>query len=255
MIYIDNPITDPAYNLALEEHLVINGVDDVFMLWQNEPAVIIGRNQYTDNQVDRAYAQEHHIAVHRRLSGGGAVYHDAGNLNFTIILREGAHRKNDFTFFTRPIVEVLRSYGINARFSGRNDLTVEGKKFSGNAQYNQGTTLLHHGTLLWDSDLTVLSQVLKPKQRVVAREVDSHSARVTNLASYAPEGLTLAQFKSDLLKQMSAAGFSAQEQPSDSLLLVVSASLVEKYRSDIWNWGAGPSAEDVADSMAFPASC
>jgi len=259
MLYIDNRNTDPAYNLALEEHLVVNDSREAFLLWQNAPAVIIGRNQHTENQVNREYADSHNIAVVRRLSGGGAVYHDDGNLNFTIILRDAMKRRNDFTFFTQPILEVLQSYGVDAQFSGRNDLTVDGKKFSGNAQYNHGSTVLHHGTILWDSDLTVLARVLKPKERVEARGVDSHESRVTNLTSYVPAHITLDRFKTDLLEQLSSQDVFALNATSGScesaLAFEPSQELINKYRSDEWNWGEGLPEEEGSAIMSFPASC
>ena len=274
MIYLDNPSTDPAYNLALEEHLVYADERDILMLWQNDPAVIVGRNQHTDNQVDRALAAELGIAVVRRLSGGGAVYHDRGNLNFTLILRDATRYKQDFAFFTRPIVEVLRSYGVDAVLHGRNDLLAGGRKFSGNAQYYHGSTVMHHGTILWDSDLDVLARVLKPKQRVEARGVDSHTARVTNLAPLLAGAVTLERFKADLVEALVGAGdvgdscsnfalTSTGEMLADSKMAftrrqpapTVPAALLAKYRSDAWNWGEGVDDELAAPFESFPASC
>jgi len=269
MRYFENSNTNPYANLALEEYLVMGAGDtnDWLLLWQNDPAVIVGRNQHTENQVERGYAQENGIAVVRRLSGGGAVYHDAGNLNFTIILRDAASLKNDFTYFTRPILDVLQSYGVDAQFSGRNDLTIEGKKFSGNAQYNHGSTVLHHGTILWDSDLSVLARVLKPKKRVVARGVDSHESRVTNLAPYMPSSLTLGQFKQDLIDHFFENGLCDREllnhsgrlHPASTSRFAEGSHLFEaveqKYRSDEWNWGEGL-PEETGDSIrSYPASC
>jgi len=252
LTYLHNPSRDPAHNLALEEYLVTSDARPIVMLWHNDPAVIVGRNQHTENQVDRAYAQAHGIAVVRRLSGGGAVYHDAGNLNFTVIARNAAAHKQDFAFFTDPVLGVLRSYGLDARLEGRNDLVVEGRKFSGNAQYYHGSTVLHHGTILWDSDLNVLARVLKPKQRVEARGVDSHTARVTNLAPLLDGAVTLEQFKGDLVEALVGEGGSAD---CGEPIPAVPAALLAKYRSDAWNWGEGVDDELAAPFESFPASC
>ncbi|MCL2024676.1 MAG: lipoate--protein ligase [Coriobacteriia bacterium] len=251
--------TDPYLNLAREEHLIKHTSPSVLMLWSNSPAIIVGRNQATANQLNRAYVDEHNIAVVRRLSGGGAVYHDAGNLNFTVILRDGAHHNNDFDFFTRPLLELLNEHGVPAEFSGRNDLLVEGKKFSGNAQYRYGTTLLHHGTILWESDLSALADALKPKVRTQARGVDSHEARVTNLAPYLP-GLSLARFAEELGETMSSSRAAAVLEHE---LLTVPAALIEKYRSDRWNWDNIDTNIDTStgapigtnEGQSFPASC
>jgi lipoate-protein ligase A len=247
MLFLENRSTDPAYNLALEEHLVINDDRAWLMLWSNDPVVVVGRNQHTENQVDRRFAEKNGIQVVRRLSGGGAVYHDLGNLNFTFVVRDALARRNDFAAFAQPVIDVLRSYGVDATFSGRNDMIVAGKKFSGNAQYNHGATVLHHGTILWDSDLSVLNRVLKPKQRVEARGVDSHESRVANLIDHVPAHLTRARFERDLVERLTS--------EATDLLPDVPDALIAKYRSEVWNWGAGMPETDDSDIRSYPASC
>ncbi len=167
MLNIVNESTDPPrFNLALEEyainHLHPRGGDAV-IIWQNEPTVVIGRNQNTIEEINQAYIEANGIHVVRRLSGGGAVYHDLGNLNFTYIVPSGPKVITNFRKFTAPVLKALQSLGVPAEFSGRNDLTIEGKKFSGNAQYWSKDRLLHHGTILFNSDLNVVQAALRVK--------------------------------------------------------------------------------------------
>lgn len=178
--------TDPYRNLAVEEYLFRHATEDIFMLWQNDRTVVIGKNQNPYAELDLEAVQEKGIRVSRRITGGGAVYHDMGNVNFTFISakeQEGI----DFASFCEPIVQALRSLGALAERSGRNDLLIDGKKFSGNAQYAHGGRVLHHGTLLFDSDLSALSAVLRPdEEKLRAKAIRSVSSRVTNLRPYLP---------------------------------------------------------------------
>lgn len=183
MKYLRLYSTDPYYNLAVEEYLLRHTDEDVFMLWQNEKTVVIGKNQNAYAEVDLDYAQRAGIRVARRLSGGGAVYHDLGNLNYTFLTSCERASALDYTYFTRPIIEALATLGVKAVLSGRNDLECEGKKFSGNAQYTCDGRILHHGTLLFDTDAEVLSRVLRvDKEKLAYRAVHSHKGRVGNLA-------------------------------------------------------------------------
>lgn len=256
MIYVTNTSNNPAYNLALEEFLVKQAdgrfaQEDIALLWQNTPTVVIGRNQNAHREINRTYLDEHGITLVRRLSGGGAVYHDAGNINFTVIKRNAKNLKNNFSFFTEPLVETLAEFGVDAEFSGRNDVLVEGTKFSGNAQYSYGDTLLHHGTILFDSDLSVLGSVLTPKPRMEdysTRGVRSHASRVTNLRehlSIGKEAFTevlackLAQQKSEKFVSIE---LTAEEQAEVQRL----ADL--KYATAEWTWGSSPQYNRVAQA-------
>ncbi|MBK5211363.1 MAG: lipoate--protein ligase [Coriobacteriia bacterium] len=249
MIYVLNTSLDPTYNLALEEFLVTTkdslfAENDIAMLWQDEPTVVVGRNQNTERELDRVYLEQNDIHAVRRMSGGGAVYHDLGNVNFTIIKRNAHALKNNFSFFTDPLVETLRLLGAKAEFSGRNDVLVEGAKFSGNAQYSHGDTLLHHGTILFDSDLSVLGHVLKPKQRdaaVEAKGVASHKSRVANLREYLD--VTLEEFVDIFAHRLAEIDIAAplnaielDEGQHDEVLALREG----KYRTLQWNWGASP---------------
>lgn len=174
--------TDPYYNLAVEEYLFRNSNDDIFMLWQNEPTVVIGKNQnaYAEIKMELAEACGVHIA--RRITGGGAVYHDLGNVNYTFISSANEKEGIDFEFFTRPMIEALAALGVKAELSGRNDLLSDGRKFSGNAQYSFCGRTLHHGTLLFDSDLDFLTSVLNvDEEKIRSKAIKSTRSRVINI--------------------------------------------------------------------------
>lgn len=186
--------TNPYYNLAVEEYLFRHEPGDILMLWQNEPTVVIGKNQNAYVEVDLALLRERGIHLARRITGGGAVYHDFGNVNYTFI-SDTREQGMDFAHFTAPILAALDSIGIHATLSGRNDLLVNGLKFSGNAQYSAGGRTLHHGTLLFDSDLGVLSSVLRPdEEKLRSKAIASVRSRVTNLAPFLPQGYTTDTF-------------------------------------------------------------
>jgi lipoate-protein ligase A len=163
---IFNRSTDPYFNLASEEYLLDTSEDDVFMLWRNSPSVIVGKNQNTWEQIDAAYTEKHGIAVVRRITGGGAVFHDLGNVNFSFVTEADSSKKLNFEKFTDPVVRALSGMGVDARLDGRNDLVAEGFKISGNAEcVKTGRTgrqmMLHHGTLLFCADLTRLAAALR----------------------------------------------------------------------------------------------
>lgn len=180
--------TDPYRNLAVEEYLFYHATEDVFLLWQNDNTVVIGKNQNPYAELNLDFVRERGIRVARRITGGGAVYHDMGNVNFTFISPQAQQGGIDFAAFCRPIMKALEGFGVHVELSGRNDLLINGKKFSGNAQYASGGRVLHHGTLLYDSDLTVLSSALRPdEEKLHTKAIRSVSSRVTNLRPYLPE--------------------------------------------------------------------
>ena len=148
MIFVDVKSTDPYYNLALEEYFFNKTEEDCFLLWQNHNTIVIGKYQNAIEEISSKYVKDKDIRVVRRLSGGGAVYHDMGNYNFTFITGQTEENSFNFEHFTRHIVDVLQKLGVKAEFNSRNDLVIEGKKFSGNSQYIKKDRILHHGTLL-----------------------------------------------------------------------------------------------------------
>jgi lipoate-protein ligase A len=241
--YIESRNTDPYYNLALEQFVFdrLNREDNYFMLWQNCNAIIVGKHQSTREEINTAFVKENNIAVVRRLSGGGAVYHDLGNLNFTFIAQADKQDGIDFSFFCEPISKALCSFGVPVEISGRNDMTVEGKKFSGNAQYIREGRVMHHGTILYDSDLDMLSRVLKPaKDKIESRGIKSLKSRVTNIRPYMKTDMPISGFWSALRDFMISA-FDMKEFPLNSEHKAAVEELREKvYSRWSWNYGYSP---------------
>lgn len=240
MYVIENRNTKPQHNLALEEYLCDKAAREgreFFMLWQNEPSIIVGRFQNTLEEINADYVRDHGVHVVRRNSGGGAVYHDLGNINYSFIT-EDRQKDFDFAFFTDPIIRALRSLGVNAELSGRNDIAIEGKKISGGAQFRHRGIMMHHGTLLFDSDLDVLSQALKvPEEKFRSKGVKSVRARVTNIRPYLPQAATAQDFIRLLEGQIEGLTPLAltEEERSE-----VQKRAEEKYSAWEWNYGSSP---------------
>ncbi|NOQ50508.1 MAG: lipoate--protein ligase [Mycoplasmataceae bacterium] len=194
---------NPYFNLAIEEYLMKNINGDVFYLYQNNPSVIIGKNQNPYSEVNISYMKKHQIKLVRRMSGGGAVYHDLGNLNYAFILKGKSKDLYQFKKHSSPIIKALKNLNIDIAFSGRNDLLIDGKKFSGTAQYvNQGS-LLHHGTIMFDVDLKAIKHVLKPNiDKLHSKGIKSISGRVTNLKPYLDDGFSLIDLKNSLINSI-----------------------------------------------------
>ncbi len=183
MEYIKNLSTDPFYNHGLEYALFARERGSYLSLWQNMPSVLIGRNQVADYEVDLEVAKEAGIPVVRRLSGGGTIYCDTLNMQYTVITTIADEGSSDFELFAHPVVKLLQELGLDAEFSGRNDILVAGKKVSGNAQYRSGNRILHHGSLLFDLELGAMERVLKPQpEKYRNRKIASHSQRVGRLS-------------------------------------------------------------------------
>ncbi len=191
MLYVDNNgITDARLNLALEEHILRNRMDadDLLLFYVNAPAIIIGRNQNTIEEINADVVAERGIRVVRRVSGGGAVYHDLGNLNFSFMTRDVSARFNRYDLFNRPVVEVLRELGVPAEIGGRNDILADGRKISGNAQFATAGRMFSHGTLLLDSNLDDVTAALRPKPgKVESKGVKSIRSRVANIREFLRE--------------------------------------------------------------------
>lgn len=240
--YLNLTTTDPAWNLAAEQYVFDCLTKDrmYFMLWQNDRAVIIGKHQNTLAQINESYVKEKGIRVVRRLSGGGAVYHDMGNLNFTFIADAAQKDTLDMQMFCLPVLQTLRALGVDAQINGRNDMTIGGKKFSGNSQYVKNGRVMHHGTILFRSDLDAVEQALNvDPEKIRAKGVDSVRSRVTNVAEHLDGGVSLDRFRQLLLANV------LQETPGEAYEFTPrDLDEIEKLRQtryDTWQWNYGAS--------------
>ena len=250
MIYIRNDSNDPFYNLAFEEYFFKSETieDAVLLLWQNGPSVIIGRYQNTIEEINEDFIDENNINVVRRNTGGGAVYHDYGNLNYSFIV-PSEEKKIDFETFTKPVIDALKEMGIEAALAGRNDLVVEGKKFSGNAQYTYNGRLLHHGTLLFDADLSTLDKALKMKKgKIESKSIKSVRSKVTNLKPYFNEDVDVNRFKEKLLEHFYKAENLKEYKVAAEDRKNIEALANEKYRTWKWTYGESPKCNVIRGS-------
>ncbi|WP_293881826.1 MULTISPECIES: lipoate--protein ligase [unclassified Sphingobacterium] len=243
MLIIESPSDDAYFNIASEEYLLGKyPKEDIFLLYINAPSIIIGKFQNTLAEINLDYVNDNNIKVVRRMSGGGAVYHDAGNLNFSFHTLLGNHDFMDFSTFTQPIISLLNQLHIPAKLEGRNDLLVDGKKFSGNAKMAKNGKMIQHGTILIDSQMQILSDALKVNPlKFVDKAVKSNRARVTNLIGYLPNGFTTAHFKELLIKEIKRENSEAKISTLSPLDIENIQKLVkEKYETWDWNFGFSP---------------
>lgn len=242
MRYIINDFTNSYFNQAVEEYFMKNTDEDCFMLWRNEPCIFIGKNQNAMAEINIDFVKQNNIRVNRRYSGGGAVFHDLGNINFTFLTNKNQNDSIDFKKFTLPIINALKDLGINAEFSGRNDITIDGRKFSGNAQYYWKNRVLHHGTLLFSGNLTDLSAALKPKDiKFENKAVKSVASRVTNIKEHLPKPMTVLEFRDYLQSYfMKTNHIEAPYVMSESEIQAIQKLVDEKYTTWEWIYGSSP---------------
>lgn len=253
IVYLESPSTDPRFNLALEQYVFdeLPRDKEYFMLWQNENAIIVGKHQNTIEEINLEYVKSQKIQVVRRLSGGGAVYHDLGNLNFTFILDAGEVEDLDLSFFSTPIVKALKKLGLEVEQNGRNDITIDGRKFSGSAQYIKEGRIMHHGTILFNSDLNKIAAALAvSKDKVESKGVKSVKSRVTNLIDYLPKKISLEEFK-ELLKTYVFEQIDEQYYLTEADLQRILE--IKKERYDTWEWNYGHSPKySITKERYFP---
>ena len=242
MLCIHHHSTDPYFNIATDEYIFRHIPEDCFMLWQNDNAIIVGKHQNTLAEINYDYVKEQNIHVVRRLSGGGAVYHDMGNLNFSFTKTGEDGSMMDFEKYTLPIIEVLQSLGVDAKFEGRNDISVDGKKISGNAEHIFKNKVLHHGTLLFSSEMKNISEALRINPlKYIDKAVKSVPKRVGNISQYLKEPISIEAFTQKIMDHVLASDPAArlyEFTPAD--LEAIGKIRDEKYATHEWNYGYSP---------------
>ncbi|MBT2729035.1 lipoate--protein ligase [Bacillus sp. ISL-75] len=256
MLFIDNKgITDPQINLAIEEYALKNlDINETYLLFYiNEPSIIIGKNQNTIEEINTEYVEGNGIKVVRRLSGGGAVYHDLGNLNFSFITKDDGESFHNFRKFTEPVVAALKKLGVKAELSGRNDLEVGGRKISGNAQFSTKGRMFSHGTLMLNSEIeNVVSALKVKKDKIESKGIKSVRSRVANISEFLTEKVEIDEFRSLLLKNI----FEGQDEIPEYVLTDEDWEKIyqlskERYQNWEWNYGKSPKF-NLQHSHRFP---
>jgi lipoate-protein ligase A len=256
MLFIDNKgITDPQINLAIEEYALKNlDINETYLLFYiNEPSIIIGKNQNTIEEINTEYVEGNGIKVVRRLSGGGAVYHDLGNLNFSFITKDDGESFHNFRKFTEPVVAALKKLGVNAELSGRNDLEIGGRKISGNAQFSTKGRMFSHGTLMLNSEIeNVVSALKVKKDKIESKGIKSVRSRVANISEFLTEKVEIDEFRSLLLKNI----FEGQDEIPEYVLMDEDWEKIyqlskERYQNWEWNYGKSPKF-NLQHSHRFP---
>ena len=244
MIYYISKTHDTAFNIALEEYCFkqLKDEDEIFLLWINEPSIIVGKYQNTIEEINTEYTREKGIHVIRRISGGGAVYHDLNNLNYTIISnREKGQEGFNFKEFSKPIIETLAELGVKAEFTGRNDLEIDGQKFCGNAQAYIKDRVMHHGCLLFNVDFSALGNALKvSKDKIESKGVKSVRSRVTNILPHLKTPITVEEFGDKIMEYMKKQYPDMKEYVFSKEELDYIAKRAEVKRSWEWNYGESP---------------
>lgn len=242
MLLVHRHSTDPFFNIAAEEYFLKTFQDDLFMLWLNEPCLVVGKHQNTLAEVNTDFIEKHQIPVVRRISGGGTVYHDRGNLNFTFITSGEKDKLVNFRRFIEPVADTLRKLGVKATLGVRNDIRINDLKISGNAEHVYKNRVLHHGTLLFTTNLEHLEEAIKPgNSNFRDKAVQSVRSRVTNIADHLPHKMEMAEFRSYLQREI-AVNFNNPDfyHPNEKDAAEIEKLLQTKYNTWEWNFGYSP---------------
>ncbi len=257
MYFIDNKgITDPRINLAIEEYVLKNmdiEKDDYLLFYINQPSIIIGKNQNTIEEINTDYVEENGVIVVRRLSGGGAVYHDLNNLNFSFLTKDDGDSFHNYKKFTQPVVDALAKLGVKSELSGRNDILAEGKKVSGNAQYSTRGRMFSHGTLMFNLDIDAVVNSLKVKQdKIESKGIKSVRSRVANIIDFLPKKITVEQFRMEILKSIFGGEENIQYyELSEEDWANIHEISENRYQQWEWNYGKSPRF-NIQKTKRFP---
>ncbi|MES1037044.1 lipoate--protein ligase [Bacillus pumilus] len=245
MLFIDNEQHyDPMINLAIEEYCLkyLDPEETYLLFYINQPSIIIGKNQNTIEEINTKYVEDNGIKVVRRLSGGGAVYHDKGNLNFSFITKDDGDSFHNFKKFTEPVIQALEKLGVKAELSGRNDIMADGRKISGNAQFATRGRIFSHGTLLFDSEIEhVVSALNVKKEKIESKGIKSIRSRVANINELMDQKMTTEEFRKILLSYIfDTDGDVPQYQLTEKDWEKIHEISRERYQKWEWNYGRSP---------------
>lgn len=243
MYYLETKSRDPYYNLAFEEYVFekLDRSHAYFLLWQNSNTIVVGKYQNTAEEINQKVVDERNIHVARRLSGGGAVYHDDGNLNFTFIVDAGNIEDFQFEAFVKPVVKTLEKMGVKAEFNGRNDITIDGMKFSGNSQYMKHGRIMHHGCIMLDSNLSSVADALKVRAaKFESKSVKSVRSRVTTINAHTAHKYTMEEFKKLLVETIAESNQLEKLELTETQKLEIEKLRQEKYATWEWIYGKSP---------------
>ena len=242
MLIIQQTLTNPYFNIASEEYLLMNSSEDFFIIYCNEPSIIVGKHQNAIAEINLEFVRERGLTVVRRLSGGGTVYHDRGNLNYTFITNGSEGNLVDFKKHTQPIIDVLQTLGVDARIGGKNDIRVSGKKISGNAEHLYKNRVLHHGTLLFNANLDELNKALQiDPNRYTDKAVKSIRSQVANITEFLKKSLTIEEFAlliQNHIKELFPN--SSEYQIAHGDISSIADLVKTKYSTWEWNYGYSP---------------